>query len=161
VLLAAVALIAPAPGFAAAYPTKPIRLIVGFAPGGPNDILARIVGQKLSESLGAQVLVDNRPGADSMIGTRMAARATPDGYTIAMISASATIHPSVYNNVPYNVMKDFNTSRSSQLTGADGEPCQRGIGEVGPGCAGCQACARNAAVIANPSRNTNRGECNG
>ena len=107
VLLAAVALIAPAPGFAAAYPTKPIRLIVGFAPGGPNDIRALIVGQKLSESLGAQVLVDNLPGADSMLGTRMAARATPDGYTIAMISASATIHPSVYNNVPYDVVKDF------------------------------------------------------
>ena len=89
------------------YPSKPVRFVVGFAPGGPNDILARIVGQKLSEGLGVQVLVDNRPGADSMIGTQMAARATPDGYTIAMISASATIHPSVYNNVPYDVVKDF------------------------------------------------------
>ena len=159
-LFAMLALLAQA-AVAQTYPSKPVRFVVGFAPGGPNDILARIVGQKLSEGLGVQVLVDNRPGADSMIGTRMAARATPDGYTIAMISASATIHPSVYNNVPYDVMKDFSTSRSSQLTGADGEPCQRGIGEVGPGCAGCQACARNAAVIANPSRNTNRGECNG
>jgi tripartite-type tricarboxylate transporter receptor subunit TctC len=89
------------------FPAKPVRFIVGFAPGGPNDILARIVGQKLAESLGVPVLVDNRPGADSMIGTQLAARATPDGYTISMLSASATIHPSVYSNVPYDVAKDF------------------------------------------------------
>lgn len=105
-LFAMLALLAQA-AVAQTYPSKPVRFVVGFAPGGPNDILARIVGQKLSEGLGVQVLVDNRPGADSMIGTQMAARATPDGYTIAMISASATIHPSVYNNVPYDVVKDF------------------------------------------------------
>jgi tripartite-type tricarboxylate transporter receptor subunit TctC len=105
-LFAMLALLAQA-AVAQTYPSKPVRFVVGFAPGGPNDILARIVGQKLSEGLGMQVLVDNRPGADSMIGTQMAARATPDGYTIAMISASATIHPSVYNNVPYDVVKDF------------------------------------------------------
>ena len=93
--------------FAQAYPSKPIRLIVGYAPGGPNDIIARIAGQKLSESVGVPVPVDNRPGADSMIGTQLAARAAPDGYTIAMISASATIHPSVYTNIPYDLVKDF------------------------------------------------------
>jgi tripartite-type tricarboxylate transporter receptor subunit TctC len=93
--------------FAQAYPSKPIRLIVGYAPGGPNDIIARIVGQKLSESVGVPVTIDNRPGADSMIGTQLAARAAPDGYTIAMISASATIHPSVYTNIPYDLVKDF------------------------------------------------------
>jgi tripartite-type tricarboxylate transporter receptor subunit TctC len=95
------------PALAQSYPAKPIRFIVGFAPGGPNDILARIAAQKLSESLGVPVPVDNRPGADSMIGTQMAARAAPDGYTISMISASATIHPSVYTNVPYDVATDF------------------------------------------------------
>lgn len=95
------------PALAQGFPNKPIRFIVGFAPGGPNDILARIVGQKLSESLGVPVPVDNRPGADSMIGTQLVARAAPDGYTICMISASATIHPSVYANVPYDVAKDF------------------------------------------------------
>ena len=95
------------PVFAQTYPTKPIRFIVGFAPGGPNDIVARIVSQKLTESFGLPVTVDNRPGADSMIGTQMAARAAPDGYTISMISASATIHPSVSASVPYDVAKDF------------------------------------------------------
>jgi tripartite-type tricarboxylate transporter receptor subunit TctC len=100
------ATIAP-PLSAQSYPSKPIRFIVGFVPGGPNDIIARIVGQKLSERLGVQVPVDNRPGADSMIGTQLAARAAPDGYTISMISASAAIHPSVYKNVPYDVATDF------------------------------------------------------
>jgi tripartite-type tricarboxylate transporter receptor subunit TctC len=89
------------------YPSKPIRFIVGFAPGGPNDIIARIVGQKLSERIGVPVPVDNRPGADSMIGTQLAARSAPDGYTVSMISASATIHPYVYTNVPYDLAKDF------------------------------------------------------
>ena len=95
------------PVLAQTYPSKPIRFIVGFAPGGPNDIIARIVGQKLSESFGVPVPVDNRPGADSIIGTQLAARAAPDGYTIAMISASAAIHPSVYSNIPFDVVKDF------------------------------------------------------
>ncbi|MGZ5703430.1 MAG: Bug family tripartite tricarboxylate transporter substrate binding protein, partial [Burkholderiales bacterium] len=66
-----------APVLAQNYPTKPVRLIVGYSPGGPNDILARVVGQKLSDGLGVPVLVDNRPGADSMIGTQLTARATP------------------------------------------------------------------------------------
>src|SRR5258706_12905998 len=105
------------PVFAQTYPTKPIRFIVGFAPGGPNDIVARIVSQKLTESFGVPVTVDNRPGADSMIGTQMAAKATPDGYTISMISASATIHPSMYTNVPYDVAKDF--SHVSLLASTD------------------------------------------
>jgi tripartite-type tricarboxylate transporter receptor subunit TctC len=95
------------PALGQTYPVKPIRFIVGFAPGGPNDIIARIVGQKLSELLGVPVPVDNRPGADSIIGTQLAARAAPDGYTISMISASVAIHPSVYTNVPYDVAKDF------------------------------------------------------
>jgi len=93
--------------FAQAYPNKAIRFIVGFAPGGPNDIVARMVAQKLGESLAVPVTVDNRPGADSIIGTQIAQRSAPDGYTITMISASATIHPSVYNNVPYDLIKDF------------------------------------------------------
>ena len=89
------------------YPNKTIRFIVGFTTGGPNDIIARIVGQKLSDSMGVPVTVDNRPGADSIIGTQLTARAAPDGHTISMISASATIHPSVYSNIPYDIAKDF------------------------------------------------------
>jgi tripartite-type tricarboxylate transporter receptor subunit TctC len=107
VFLCALLMVAADVAFAQTYPSKPIRLIVGYAPGGPNDIIARIVGQKLSESVGVPVPVDNRPGADSMIGTQLAARAAPDGYTVTMISASATIHPSVYTNIPYDLVNDF------------------------------------------------------
>jgi tripartite-type tricarboxylate transporter receptor subunit TctC len=96
-----------APVLAQNYPSKPVRLIVGYSPGGPNDILARVVGQKLSDALGVPVPVDNRPGADSMIGTQLTARAAPDGYTICVISASSTIHPSVYTNIPYDILKDL------------------------------------------------------
>jgi tripartite-type tricarboxylate transporter receptor subunit TctC len=106
-LVCAVLMLGAHAAFAQTYPNKPIRLIVGFAPGGPNDIIARIVSQKLAENLGVPVPVDNRPGADSMIGTQLAARAAPDGYTLAMISASAAIHPSIYTNIPYDVVKDF------------------------------------------------------
>lgn len=89
------------------YPNKSIRLIVGFAPGGPNDIVARIVGQKLTESVGVPVIVDNRPGANSIIGMQITARSVPDGYTITMISASAATNPSVYSDIPFDLMKDF------------------------------------------------------
>jgi tripartite-type tricarboxylate transporter receptor subunit TctC len=106
VLCVTLAVLAQA-GLAQNYPGKPIRFIVGYTPGGPNDILARIVAQKLSEALGVPVPVDNRPGADSMIGTQLIARAAPDGYTIGIISASSTIHPSVYTNIPYDIIRDL------------------------------------------------------
>lgn len=95
------------PAIAQTYPAKAIRFIVGYAPGGPNDILARLVGQKLAESFAVPVTVDNRPGADSIIGTEMAARAAPDGYTIAIVGASSTIHPNVYTNISYDIAKDL------------------------------------------------------
>lgn len=93
--------------FAQTYPSKSIRLIVGFAPGGPNDIVARIVGQKLSENMGVPVIVDNRPGANSIIGMQITARSLADGYTISIISASAATNPSVYSDIPFDLMKDF------------------------------------------------------
>jgi len=89
------------------YPTKAIRLIVGYAPGGPNDILARLAGQKVSASLSVPVTVNNRPGADSMIGSEIAARTTPDGYTIVIVSASSTIHPNLYAKMSFDLVKDF------------------------------------------------------
>jgi tripartite-type tricarboxylate transporter receptor subunit TctC len=92
---------------AAAYPAKAIRFIVGFAAGGPNDTLARLTGARLTEALGVPVTVDNRPGADSIIGTEIVARAPADGYTIGMISSGATIHPNVYSNLPYAIARDF------------------------------------------------------
>ncbi len=88
------------------YPTKPIRLIVPQAPGGSNDIMARAVGQYLAGRLGKQVVVDNRPGADAMIGTDMAARSAPDGYTLLLASAAYTVNPAV-RKLPYDPLKAF------------------------------------------------------
>ena len=89
------------------YPTKPIRLIVPQAPGGSNDIFARYIGSQLGERLGNQVVVDNRPGAEGMIGTEIVARAAPDGYTMLMASTAFTMNPAVINKLPYDPIKDF------------------------------------------------------
>ena len=91
-----------------AYPTKPVRLIVAFPPGGSTDIIARLVGQRLSESLGQQVVIDNRGGAGGTIGTELAARANPDGYTLTMGTTSThVIAPAAYANLKYDPIKDF------------------------------------------------------
>ncbi len=85
------------------YPFKTIRLIVPYPPGGGNDTLARIFGQKLTEAWGQQVIVDNRPGAGTTIGTALAARANPDGYTLLLSSiASHGVSPSLYRNPGYD-----------------------------------------------------------
>jgi tripartite-type tricarboxylate transporter receptor subunit TctC len=89
------------------YPTKPIRVLVPQAPGGSNDILARYIGGHLSERLGKQVIVDNRPGAEGMIGTEIVARANPDGYTLLMASTAFTMNPAVLRKMPYDPVKDF------------------------------------------------------
>jgi tripartite-type tricarboxylate transporter receptor subunit TctC len=88
------------------YPTKPIRLIVPQAPGGSNDIMARSVGQYLSGRLGRQVVVDNRPGADALIGTDMAARSAPDGYTLLLVSAAYPMNAAV-RKLPYDPLTAF------------------------------------------------------
>ena len=93
---------------AQAYPNKPIRLIVAFDPGGSTDIIARLVGQKLGERVGQQVIIDNRGGAGGTIGTELAARALADGYTLTMGTTSThVIAPSIYPNVKYDPVKDF------------------------------------------------------
>jgi len=93
---------------AADYPTKPVTIIVPQAPGGTNDIVARHVAQKLSETLGKQFIVDNRPGAGGNIGTQAAARAPNDGYTLLMtISSSQAINPALYKKIPFDPVKDF------------------------------------------------------
>lgn len=90
------------------YPTKSIRLLVPFAPGGGNDTLARIFGQKLSESWGQQVIVDNRPGAGTTIATALAARANPDGHTLLLSSiASHAVSPNLYRDPGYDPIRDF------------------------------------------------------
>ncbi|MBI2293036.1 MAG: tripartite tricarboxylate transporter substrate binding protein, partial [Betaproteobacteria bacterium] len=97
-----------APALAAEYPTKPIRLIVGFAPGGGTDTTARAMSQKLTDALGQQVVVDNRPGAAGNIATEMVAKATPDGYTLLMGTIAAlSINPSLYSKLPFDPLKDF------------------------------------------------------
>ncbi len=108
--LAGLALAAAAIGHAHAdtYPSKPIQMIVPQAPGGTNDIVARLVAADLSQRLGQQVVVENRPGAGGNIGTQTAARATPDGYTLLMtISSTQAINPSLYRSVPFDPVKDF------------------------------------------------------
>ena len=95
--------------FAAAesYPSKPIRLIVPFGAGGGSDYVGRLVGQKLTEQTGQQVVVDNRPGAASLVGTEIAARAAPDGYTLLLADSGFTINIAYYKNVKYDALKDF------------------------------------------------------
>jgi len=90
------------------YPAKALRLIVPFPPGGPADSLARLVGEKLSASLGKAVVVDNRPGAGGNIGMELGARSAPDGYTLVLAPAgNLTVNPFLYRNVPYDVGRDF------------------------------------------------------
>jgi len=89
------------------YPRRPIRLVVPFSAGGPVDIVARAIAPKMSETLGQQIVVDNRGGGGSTIGTEMAAKAPPDGYTLLMVSGSYVINPAMRKNLPYDSVEDF------------------------------------------------------
>jgi tripartite-type tricarboxylate transporter receptor subunit TctC len=99
--------IASAPSFAQEYPARPIRLILGFAPGGSTDLVARVVAQKMAEAWGQQVVVDNRPGANGMIGADLVAKASPDGYSLLISSIGPmAINASLYK-MPYDIVADF------------------------------------------------------
>jgi tripartite-type tricarboxylate transporter receptor subunit TctC len=89
------------------YPSKPIHLVVPFAPGGFTDVVARILGQKLSVSMGQQFVIENRSGAGSTIGTDFVAKAPPDGYTLVMVSTTHVISPWIYKKLPYDPIKSF------------------------------------------------------
>lgn len=89
------------------YPSKPIRMVVGFVAGGPTDALARIVAQRLGGALGQQVLVENRGGADGVIGADAVAKSAPDGYTLFFATAGHSINASLYKSVPYRTVEDF------------------------------------------------------
>jgi tripartite-type tricarboxylate transporter receptor subunit TctC len=92
----------------AVYPDKPIRIIVAYTPAGATDILARAVGQKMSEAWGQPVIIENRPGANGNIGTEVAARANPDGYTLLMVTAGTHgVNPGLYRKLPWDAVKDF------------------------------------------------------
>jgi tripartite-type tricarboxylate transporter receptor subunit TctC len=92
---------------APAYPTKPIRMVVPFAPGGNTDIIARVFAPKMGEILGQQIVIENRGGAGSTIGTEAVARAQPDGYVLLMVSAAHTINPAMIRKLNYDSVKDF------------------------------------------------------
>ena len=89
------------------YPTRPVRLVVPFGAGGPTDVIARIVAQKLSEIWGQQVYTENIPGAGGNTGVATVARAPADGYTILVVSTGFMVNPSMYAKVPYDPVKDF------------------------------------------------------
>jgi tripartite-type tricarboxylate transporter receptor subunit TctC len=95
------------PGVAQDYPNKPIRLIVPFAAGGGSDFAGRLIGQKLTEQLGQTVVVDNRPGAASLLGTQIAARSAPDGYTLLLADSGFTINIAFFKDPKYDALKDF------------------------------------------------------
>ncbi len=92
---------------AQAYPDRPISMIVPFAPGGPTDIIARIVADSLSRSLKQPVVIENKPGAAGNIGMGLAARARPDGYTVLLTSTAIAVNPAIYKSLPYDPIKDF------------------------------------------------------
>ena len=93
--------------YAADYPQRPIRLIVPFAAGGGLEITARSIGQKLTEKRGQSIVIDNRPGAATIVGSEIAAKASPDGYTLLMITTTFAINPSLYGKLPYDPVREF------------------------------------------------------
>jgi tripartite-type tricarboxylate transporter receptor subunit TctC len=105
--LLALTLLSPTQAIADDYPTKPVRIIVPFAAGGPADIYARAIAQRLQESLKQGVIVENRVGGGAVIGTDAAAKSTPDGYTLLMMSNTQTVNESLIPNKPYQLMRDF------------------------------------------------------
>ena len=116
-LCAALALALASSVFGQQYPVKPVRIIVPFPPGQATDILARLLGDQLSRSLGQQFIVDNRPGAGGSLGTHAAAKAAPDGYTLVMATtATFGINPSVYPKLGYDPLRDFDPISNLGLT---------------------------------------------
>src|SRR6185295_17651062 len=104
ILLAAIAL----PAFAQqSYPSKPVRIVSPFPPGGGNDALCRTIAPKLSENLKQQVIIENRAGANGIVGTEVAARSAPDGYTIVLIPSGHAVNASLYKKLPFDSIRDF------------------------------------------------------
>ena len=93
--------------WAQAYPSRPVRIIVAIRPGGSTDITARLIGQWLSERLGQQFVIENRPGAGSNIGTEAVVRAPPDGYTLLLVGASTAINATLYEKLNFNFIRDI------------------------------------------------------
>jgi len=105
--LAAATLIAASPARAQTYPSRPITIVVPASPGGAIDLAARLIGQKMAESLGQPVTIDNKAGATGIIGSDAVAKAQPDGYTLALVASSHAINPSIVKKLPYDTLKSF------------------------------------------------------
>ncbi|UUZ72675.1 hypothetical protein LP415_03235 [Polaromonas sp. P1(28)-8] len=99
--------VATAPLLAQTYPAKPVRIVVPFAAGGPADVYGRFIAQRLQDALGQSFVVDNRPGAGSVIGTDTVAKSAPDGYTLLLMSNAHTVNESLIPNKPFQLMRDF------------------------------------------------------
>jgi tripartite-type tricarboxylate transporter receptor subunit TctC len=107
---------APRGDAAADFPTKPIRIVIGFTPGGGPDITARYLAQKLTETWKQQVVVDNRPGAGGTVGAHIVARSTPDGYTLLSVSPAHAVAPAIYPKLPYDTLKDLSGISQSAVS---------------------------------------------
>jgi tripartite-type tricarboxylate transporter receptor subunit TctC len=107
ILAAALCAVSLSAAHAQSYPNKPVKLVVPFAPGGFTDVVARILGQRLSTAMGQQFVIENKAGAGSIIGTDFVAKSAPDGYTLVMISTTHVISPWIYKTVPYDPLKSF------------------------------------------------------
>jgi tripartite-type tricarboxylate transporter receptor subunit TctC len=105
--LAGAAIAAPGLAWSQSYPTRPMHMVVGFAAGGGADIMARLIGQALSERLGQQIIVDNRPGAGTNIATEVVAKAAPDGYTLLLANSPNTINATLYDNLSFDFIRDI------------------------------------------------------
>jgi tripartite-type tricarboxylate transporter receptor subunit TctC len=106
-LIGAAACVAAAPALAADYPTRPIRILVPFTPGGSTDVLARMIGQKLNEAWGQQVIADNRAGANGVVAAEITAKSNPDGHTLMFVAIGHAINPILNKKLPYDTQKDF------------------------------------------------------
>ncbi len=106
-LIAVFALMASYPVFAQAFPVRPVRVVVPYPPGGANDIVARLLSQKMTENLGHNLVVDNRGGGNTIIGSELVAKAVPDGHTVLIIAAGHAINPGLYPKLPYDTARDF------------------------------------------------------
>ena len=93
--------------FSQPYPAKPVRIVAPFAPGGGTDFIARLIAQKLTERLGQQVIVENKPGAGGNLGAEFAVKSAPDGYTLLLVAGSYTVNPSLYKKIPFDVKKNL------------------------------------------------------
>jgi tripartite-type tricarboxylate transporter receptor subunit TctC len=105
--VASLACICVAPAFAQNFPTKPLRMLVGFLPGSTTDVIGRLLAQKMGEGLGQQVVMDNRPGAGANIAAELVAKAPPDGYAMLMANAGIAVSASAYAKLNYNALRDL------------------------------------------------------